>query len=299
MNRKNKKNRSMLYHYIMCLAALLLVVIGCDGMRNEEPLQICFIRNGDVWVMDEDGSNLKQLTFTGTNEWPSWSADGKYIVYGSVTGGHNEIFLMEGDGSNNRQLTVCALSDENYYCPTWLPDGSGIVYNRFVSTSAFSYIGIMDTKGDIKNEYLLSGINSRINALTISNDGKMVAYNWSGTNFIGLFNIMTQSNNSALITPTNYSLTWSPEGDSFAYIQGPYIYKYDISSALNTFSYSSIYVENSFMGISWRPSGDAIVLVSDALPYIGICIFNFNTNQFKSITNDSTDKHPCFIGKPR
>mgnify|MGYP001579847983 FL=1 len=36
---------------------------------------------GDIWVMNADGSNTRQLTTEGTTDWLSWSPDGKKIAY--------------------------------------------------------------------------------------------------------------------------------------------------------------------------------------------------------------------------
>ncbi len=53
-----------------------------------------------VWVMDSDGSNLKHLTGNGMD--PSWSPDGKRIVY---TGLEQTLWIMDADGKNKRPLT--------------------------------------------------------------------------------------------------------------------------------------------------------------------------------------------------
>lgn len=290
-----KRTIHVIIYFLLCV--FIISVTACDSVRYEHPLEICFIRSGDVWVMDEDGTNQKQLTFTGTNEWPSWSPDGKYIVYGSQISGHTEIFLMDSNGDNQRQLTI-STGDENYYCPTWLYDGKKIVYNRFESTSLLSYIGSMDKQGNKDNEYLLTGVNTRLDVVTVSNDGTIVTYRWSGGGLINLFSFKNLSNTN-ILPPTNMSVSWVPQGNVIAYIRGTYIYLYDIIMGINIFSYSSVLIENTPLGISWRPSGDAIVLASNLVGSEGIYIFNFNSNQFVRITDNSTDKHPCFIGKPR
>lgn len=35
----------------------------------------------NIWVMNSDGSGLRQITTEGTTEWVSWSADGRKLVY--------------------------------------------------------------------------------------------------------------------------------------------------------------------------------------------------------------------------
>jgi TolB protein len=57
-----------------------------------------------IFVMNSDGSDLKQLTTTGA-EYPTWSHDSKYIVYTDVRQQYGRLFIMNADGSSKRQLT--------------------------------------------------------------------------------------------------------------------------------------------------------------------------------------------------
>src|SRR5438876_150835 len=44
-----------------------------------------------IWIMDSDGSDQHQLfTAPGNNRYPNWTADGKSIVFQSVSGGNLE-----------------------------------------------------------------------------------------------------------------------------------------------------------------------------------------------------------------
>lgn len=57
--------------------------------------RILFNRNGDLYVMNEDGTNLIPVTSDGTNSFAEWSPDGKYIAYGSNKAGNGDIWKME------------------------------------------------------------------------------------------------------------------------------------------------------------------------------------------------------------
>jgi Tol biopolymer transport system component len=77
-----------------------------------------------VWVMNADGSGKVQLTerrpHGGTpqyNMWPSWSPDGKQIVFVDPSG---NLIVMNADGSGARRVTRCRMAD---YWPTWGKDG--------------------------------------------------------------------------------------------------------------------------------------------------------------------------------
>lgn len=76
--------------------------------------------NFQLFVSNADGSNAQQLTTYGSNEDPSWSPDGRYLVFAS-TFGRARIFniaMIKADGSNLKQLTF---SGAGYTDPAWGP----------------------------------------------------------------------------------------------------------------------------------------------------------------------------------
>jgi dipeptidyl aminopeptidase/acylaminoacyl peptidase len=81
----------------------------------------------DVFVMDADGSNVRQLTRTGIDYNPAWSPDGQQIVFTRQEGASSDIFLMNADGSNVRRLTDGG-PDEANLNPIFSPDGKSIAY---------------------------------------------------------------------------------------------------------------------------------------------------------------------------
>ena len=75
--------------------------------------------DGEVFVMDADGANKRQLTHNNYfDAIPVWSPDGGRVAFNSVRDGDIEIFVMEVDGTNVRQLT-----HNNYldWATAWLP----------------------------------------------------------------------------------------------------------------------------------------------------------------------------------
>ncbi len=71
-------------------------------------------RNVEIFVVERDGTGLRQLTFStvGSNQFPVISGDGSRIVFTStadLTGGNpdlsREVFVVDWDGTNLRQLT--------------------------------------------------------------------------------------------------------------------------------------------------------------------------------------------------
>jgi len=82
--------------------------------------------NYDLYIIDTDGTNLRQLTDEPSGEWAArWSPDGESILFVSDRTGNTDLFVMNVNGSNVVQLTDYQGSDLD---PAWSPDGARIVF---------------------------------------------------------------------------------------------------------------------------------------------------------------------------
>lgn len=68
-----------------------------------------------IYVMDENGSNIKKLTALGDNFRPSWSPDGSQIAFDRLVGENHQIFVMRADGTKPVQLTFTG----DNFAPVW------------------------------------------------------------------------------------------------------------------------------------------------------------------------------------
>lgn len=83
-----------------------------------------------LYVMNANGSNVKQLTGLSNNESSEYSAhfspDGKKIVFGRANEGDADIYTMNADGSSLVNLTKDV--EQAVASPIWSPDGKKILY---------------------------------------------------------------------------------------------------------------------------------------------------------------------------
>jgi Tol biopolymer transport system component len=103
----------------------------------------------DLWLMDADGSNQRQVTHLGAASFgPSWTADGKKIVFSSNHHtdpklGNFDLFLIKPDGTELEQVTT-ALTFDGF--PMFSPNGRKIVWasNRHAANPHETNIFIAD-----------------------------------------------------------------------------------------------------------------------------------------------------------
>ena len=142
--------------------------------------------NWEIYVMDADGRNLQRLTNNPDDDghpddrYPSWSLDGKRIVFSARRDGHvevkfdvtYEIYVMDVDGGNQQRLTN---NRNNELSPVWSPDSERIAFaaDRKGNFEQFD-IYVMDVDGG--NQQRLTN-NRFINGSPCwSPDGERIAF---------------------------------------------------------------------------------------------------------------------------
>ena len=80
----------------------------------------------DLWIMDQDGTNQRQLTADAPWEvFPMFSPDGRYLVLNSNRVNISHIWRFNADGTNPKQLTYGNNED---YSPVFTPDGQWVLF---------------------------------------------------------------------------------------------------------------------------------------------------------------------------
>jgi Tol biopolymer transport system component len=101
----------------------------CVGSNCTQNGKIAFVRNNDIYTVNQDGTSLTNITNSATiDSIGNWSPDGSKMIFGTDRDGNIEIYRMNADGSSPVRLTNNAASD---FSPYYSPDGASII---FIST---------------------------------------------------------------------------------------------------------------------------------------------------------------------
>lgn len=102
--------------------------------------RIAFVRGGDIFTIQPNGTDLRRLTSNGQSSHPRWSPSGNLIAF--VRSGN--LWLMNADGSHPDQIGrgAPAFTDAR---PTWSPNGRYLAFMRTARGAGSGFLTRYDT----------------------------------------------------------------------------------------------------------------------------------------------------------
>ena len=112
-----------------------------------------------IFVMNPDGTNLSNISnnaFDDTH--PSWSPDGRRILFFSNRAGSTDVYSMDADGSNVTRLTTNASVDQDGATINWSPElpPSVTSLSPFGQTLSAFFLGVIATLMLLRQRGLLN-----------------------------------------------------------------------------------------------------------------------------------------------
>ncbi len=205
-----------------------------DGER------IGFVYHDDIWIIDREGTNRKNVTKGRLKEsplFPAWSPDGNDIAYLSQVGGIfgvYDVFLTSANGRNAKNLTDDFNRDGR---PSWSPYGRRIAFASVFVGGANNFGGqkwlgsdifVMDANGGNRVNLTQNGRAENFYA-GWSPDGSRIAYTASpkpgqlfAPSYIYVMN--ADGSNPIILTPrerwaNEASPCWSPDSTKIAFVK--------------------------------------------------------------------------------
>jgi len=134
--------------------------------------KIAWVRDGDIWLMNADGSGASQLTSSPEDapvvySKPAWSPDGSKLAYVASDGsGSSAIYVSDANGKNTTKIADGGAN------PAWSPDGTKIAYSG--DDGENTAIFVVSTSGGSPEKLCTAA--GFLNQPAWSPDGKQLAF---------------------------------------------------------------------------------------------------------------------------
>lgn len=166
--------------YTLALFALLTLAAASAAFGREARLvryphyhdgRVTFSYLGDVWVANEDGTNIQRLTVHKARDvYPRFSPDGKWIAFSSDRNGNLDVYVMPAAGGTVKQLTSHSADDAVL---NWTPDGRSVLFS---SNRGEGFMPMLYTVGVEGGMPTSAGADMGVQG-SYSPDGRRLAYN--------------------------------------------------------------------------------------------------------------------------
>jgi tol-pal system beta propeller repeat protein TolB len=218
---------------------LAVVAVSCSGSTDVTPPpppppppppaltnSIVFVSDrtmtDQIWVMDADGSNQRQLTTSSEQKYrPVFSPDGRKIAYTAgliEAGGASRIHIMNSDGTEDTEFVGGPWVD---FSPSWSPDGTQLAFTS--TRDGDNEIYVMNVDGthvtnltkNPRSDYVPSWSSASGNILFTSSRGSESTPN-----------IYVMSSTGASVDSVTIGLNaeWSPTGSKFLFVRSGQIF---------------------------------------------------------------------------
>lgn len=193
---------------------------GWDPAWSPDGNSLTFSDQGQIFVMNADGSSPRQLTTQGFNIYPGWHPDGERITFNTLnlaTPSFYSTWIVGLDGSGPREL--CPQQTIPNQPASWHPSGARYAHVRYDDSTESEEIFEADTTSC--TEHQLTGNSYRSQHPVYSPSGNRIAFTrWLDSYPPQVWVMNADGTEQRQVTRNGAKWpTWSPDGTQIAFVR--------------------------------------------------------------------------------
>lgn len=225
MIRKGQVMIARLAFAVVAGVSAALLAVSVIHAQSAPEGEIAFVSNRegneDIFLMDADGSNVRNLTNAeGDDSWPVWSPDGRFLAFTSDRDGNDEVYVLDVASGEAVNVSNHEGWDQN---PSWSPDSERLLFNS-VRDGRWQMYTVNRDGTDLQR---LAELDGSTYASRWSPDGSPIAFTWTNGysdpdtyNAAMLSVIDADGTNVRELVPMDAEfprVEWSPDSRQIAY----------------------------------------------------------------------------------
>lgn len=268
------------------------------GVAGTAATRILFVRDGKVWLIDQDGADVKLVSSSERQAMsPAWSVDGRRFAYMEFFEGRGQLFLHEMATGRRQPVAVSGRALD--FTPAFAPDGRLVAFSRATEegTDVYTY----DIQRDCCLQRLTVGRFSDNLSPTYSPDGQRIAFVSTRSGLPQVYVMAADGTDQQLFAPFDYGVTgssnapeWSPDGRTVAFHR-------DIGGTLQVFvldvrtrTVRQLTSVGRNEDPTWAPDSRHLAFVSDRAGYRQLWIIDIETGRIRPLLQQSGARLPSW-----